>query len=149
MRSEEEVASKSKEIYHKHLRERQAKYLSVCHLNCNWNKRHRVKGNNEVGFCQNTQILAKAKNDIFICNEAETAQQCLCFECKHTEESVKNDFDEIIKNPAHCGQEYPKLAVLIWILQKEAKQSSRKERLKQVSGELLDMLMNLLMFKWW
>jgi hypothetical protein len=149
MRSEDDIANKVTELYHKHLCERQDKYLSVCPLNCNWNKRHRVKGQNEVGFCRNEKIITGTKNSIFICNEVETAEKCQHYECKHTDVSVKADFDSILKNPAHCGQEYPKLAVLIWVLQKEVKQGSRKERFKKLFIELWELFTNIITLKWW
>ncbi len=72
-----------------------------------------------LGFCGNDKVTSKLNRKLFLCNDDEVAEGCDKFVCKNTEESVESDFNEIIKSPSRCGQEYPKLAVLIWILQED------------------------------
>lgn len=117
MRSEEELKVKVQQVYNKALEERKQDFLCCSHLNCIFNKRHRVKQNGMVGFCSNPDVVGDTKRNIFICNEEKTAQSCPHYRCAHTEESIERDLNVVIENPALCGQEYPKLAVLLWVLQ--------------------------------
>ncbi len=115
MRSEKEIIKKLNELCKKKFKERKREYLKECHLNCVYNTRHRLKGMGLVGFCHNPKVVKK--NAPYVCSCEETVNECPHFECKHTEKSVKEDFDKIIKDPARAGKEYPKIAVLLWCLQ--------------------------------
>lgn len=117
MRNESDIALKYRELYAKYLAERRAKYLSKSHQNCYFNERHRVKQNGMVGFCTNREVIEGTKRSFYVCNEEQTASVCPHFKSLHTEASVKQELDDIIKDPARCGKEYPKLAVLLWVLQ--------------------------------
>lgn len=120
MRSQEEILKRFKTQYDKHLSERLRRYLCRSFLNCQYNERHRVKGNGMVGFCTFNGASTYSKRKIVVCSDESTVNNCKFFRCCHTEESIKKDFDDILKNPAKCGQEYPKLATLIWVLQDTA-----------------------------
>ena len=116
MKSEEEIAAKCKQLYEKILLERKQKFLAKNHLNCKFNVRHRVKQNGMVGFCTNESVTGETRRSFFVCNDEQVASCCQQYECLYTEEMVEKEFAELVADPARCGKEYPKLAVLIWVL---------------------------------
>jgi len=120
MLDEKSITDRFWQYYGKCLTERKKEYLSKCNLNCQYNTRHRVKKQGSIGFCQNPDIISKSRNPVFVCDDSDTAQNCKYFSCKNTEASVEEGFKEIIHNPSTCGHEYPKLAILIWVLQGDA-----------------------------
>jgi len=79
---------------------------------------------------------------IFVCNSDEVAKRCRVFECRNTESSVESEFESILRSPARCGDEYPKLAMLIWFLQDDKSDTSRIGRLKSL-------FWNLITLTWW
>jgi len=108
----------------------------------------RVKGQGMMGFCQNPLVLDHAKTKVFVCSDDDTAKRCRVFGCRNTEESVRGDFDAIMKSPARCGHDYPKLAMLIWFLQ-EYENSTRFSRLRYEIGKLFVSFFRTLFFRWW
>jgi hypothetical protein len=86
-----------------------------------------------VGFCISPLVLAKVKIPFHVCNLNEQAEDCACFECKNTEESVERDFDKVLKSPAWCGHEYPKLAMLLWMIQHVEDEEEDEEEVTRVS----------------
>ena len=118
MRTEEEVIGRLKDVWHKCLDKKKLEYLGCGYKNCVYNIRCRVKGNGNIAFCshgKNTDIKSKM---ILVCNNDAIAKSCEYFKCKNTEEKVLNEFRDEVANPSVCGQKYPKLAVLLWFLQK-------------------------------
>jgi hypothetical protein len=92
-------------------------------------------------------VCARAKG-VFVCNDPETAERCRVYECRNTEQSVEQDFERVLRSPAQCGHEYPKLAVLIWFLQDYAA-GSRLSRLRRTAGEAVRSVARLLLMRWW
>lgn len=121
MKSEEEIRIKYKQQYDKILIERKIKYQNKNHLNCIFNERCRVRKEGMVGFCTNSDVLQNTKKGFFVCNQEETAKNCINYQCSYSDDIVKKDLDDIIKDPARLGKEYPKLAVLLWVLQNTEK----------------------------
>jgi hypothetical protein len=121
MRETKEVLEKFSELRERYLKDRKIQYLGRLPINCIHNTRLRVRGKGQVGFCQNSIILAKfgGPQKMFACNDENTSCRCKLFQCKNTESDVERDFDEILKSPSRCGNEYPKLAMLIWFLQED------------------------------
>jgi len=148
MREKEEVLEKFQELRRAKLNERKQRFLCKSFMNCRHNARFRVKGKGQVGFCQNEVVLSKTTRRMFVCNEDETAQRCRVFDCRNTDDSVEKDFDEIMKSPAQCGNEYPKLAVLIWFLQ-EPDSPGRQERFLYLSAKAFGSLWKIMTFRWW
>ncbi len=128
MRSKSEILEKFYDLYQRRLKERKKKYLGQSYMNCKFNKKNRIKNHGVIGFCSNDKVTSKFnRNSLFLCNEDEVAESCDRFACRHTDSSVEDDFITIIKSPSRCGQEYPKLAVLIWILQGETLTSGKED----------------------
>ena len=149
MREKHEVLDRFRELRDRYLRERMAQFLSRMPINCQYNVSLRVKGKGHLGFCQNPLILAKlGSHGMFSCNEIDTACRCRLFTCKNTESSVKESFDEIIGSPARCGNDYPKLAMLIWFLQ-EFSPRSRIERLGALIQRGVKSLSDIILLRWW
>jgi len=153
MRNNQEILERFKELCQRRLRERRAKYLCKNYLNCIHNKRHRVKGSGNIGFCHNEEVRKQSRQFVFVCNDEKAAKNCVHFQCANTEESVRREFEQVIREPSRCGSEYPKLAVLLWVLQADGKQLSEKKkrlkRLKEACQNCLRSLRSLIAFGWW
>lgn len=148
MKEKEEVLEKFMEQREVKLRERKQSFLSRATINCAHNARMRVKGKGQLGFCQNPVVLSKTTRGMFVCNEDETAQRCKVFECRNTVESVEADFEEILRSPARCGNDYPKLAMLIWFLQ-EFEVQGRWTRFVSLWKKVGTSLWKLISLRWW
>lgn len=148
MREKQEVLEKFFELKALKLRERKEQFLRMTPRNCVFNCRLRVKGNSQVGFCQNPEVLMTLKTKVFVCNDEDTAKTCRCFACRNTEESVRREFNEILHSPSRCGQEYPKLAMLIWFLQ-DFDSQGRFSRFRRSVVLFWDSFVRLLLFRWW
>ena len=144
MRTMDEIKEQFHKQYIKRLKERKSKYLTTAYLNCKYNYRHRVKGNGRVGFCHNPVVIEKSKQFVVPCSNDEVAERCGCYECAYTEQSVTDDFHKIMRDPARCGQEYPKLAVLLWVLQSDGN-DNRPSRIKR----LFQAMRVVFNFSWW
>jgi hypothetical protein len=152
MRSEEEVRDKLEYLMARRLRQRKEKFLGRQYRNCVYNVRHRMRGNGKCGFCHNDEVLQKIGSQIYVCDDEGTARGCTHFKCRNTVESVEKDFDAVIRSPSRCGNEYPRLAVMIWLLQ-EGKESIKnndlfvhdESRAKRFWGELI----GFLFLRWW
>jgi hypothetical protein len=149
MRDKQEVEDKFREMSERHLKERKEQFLGRCPINCVHNIRLHVKGKGKLGFCQNPLVLARcAPHKMFVCNEKDTACRCRLFVCKNTEEQVESTFKDILRAPSRVGQEYPKLAMLIWFLQ-DYDSKSRCKRLGQSIWRLFISVWGLLTCRWW
>ncbi len=149
MRSREEVLAKFQELYSKYLGELVAEYTSKDPINCRHNHRHRVKNFGSVGFCNNQKVLLGSKQFVFVCSDKDTAQKCPYFCCKNTEESVLSVYKNILKNPALCGQRFPKLAVLIWFLQTPPPSREKRQRFAKLLVGIFVNLWRIFSFSWW
>lgn len=147
MREKHEVLEKFSEMRALKLKEKREQFLSRQPRNCFFNFRQRIKENSLVGFCQNPEIIKSVGVKVFVCNDCETAKRCIFFKCRNTEESVEKEFEGILKSPARCGQEYPKLAILIWFLQDYS--SNRMIRLGRVLAAIGTGIYKLFLFRWW
>ena len=139
MRSECELLERLKMLFKKRLAERKEKFLEVSHLNCQHNVRHRIRGNSQVGFCYCENLLNSRRRRVIVCNEESFARKCECYESRFTEEQVEEEMQAIVRDPSRCGNEFPKLAVLIWALQ-DGKQDKNTERVKELISELSKLL---------
>ena len=143
MRERHEVLEKYTELRDRYLRERKERFLGRQPINCASNIRVRVKGKGQIGLCNNPLVRSRCGNGkMFVCNDDATCARCRLFVCKNTEKSVESDFDDILKSPSRVGNDYPKLAMLIWFLQEHVS-TNRKERFRQVCKSLLFTLRNL------
>lgn len=146
MKERHEVVEKFRELRDRYLRERKEQFLARLPINCTHNIRLHVKGKGQFRFCQNPMILAK--RGPFLCNDQNTAHRCRLFVCRNTNQSVEQTFEEILKSPSRCGNDYPKLAMLIWFLQ-NVEVDSRYSRFVRMVGRIFESIGGLLTLKWW
>ena len=85
---------------------------------------------------------------MFVCNELVVAGRCRLFACRNTEESVRADFEEVMRSPSRCGDEYPKLAMLIWFLQ-DFDGKGRFRRLWSLLVRAVESVCKIVAFRWW
>jgi len=150
MRSEEQVRERFNQLYERELDKKKKKFLSCNFRNCVYNDIHRVKGNGSFGFCHNPIVVSRTKQFLFVCNDEQTAKKCRYYKCKNNEQAVVESFHSELKSPAICGQKYPKLAVLLWFLQRmpDAEEATRFKRLCGCAKDLFRSLRCLLTFRW-
>jgi hypothetical protein len=96
----------------KYLKERKRKYLSKATNNCQFSRKAKVDDEFDILICSR---YYDGGNRVMSCYD-ERCNDCPIFECKKTSEDVKAEFDKIIHNPSLCGEEYPKLYTLLWVL---------------------------------
>lgn len=147
MKQESEIREKFYDILNKEFKKRLHLYLSRKYINCKYNVRFDVKDHGKVGFCRNQKVLDQSIRNTFVCSDEYSCDNCVYYECKHTEESIKSDFECIIKDPAVCGREYPKLAVLIWLFSDDQK-VSKYDRFKNNVINLVRAFFNIVLFRW-
>jgi len=150
MRDVHEIRARFNDLYARRLSQRKERFLSRDHKNCDHNVRIQIRGNGRCGFCRNGELRKKLglkDEQPFVCDKEGTAKKCPFFECRNTPESVENDFESVISSPSRCGNEYPKLAVLLWCLQEE--KGDRLSRLKERTVALCQSLWSLTTFRWW
>ena len=148
MRKEKEVREKLDALCVDRLKKRKKDFLSVRSRNCRFNTRMRVPDKGMVGLCKNADVCRKASSGVLVCDGEERAKKCSKFKCRNTHQSVEADFNEILRSPARCGSEYPKIAILIWFLQDFPKQS-RIWRFGESLRELRKSFGRVLFMRWW
>ena len=148
MRDEGEISSRLDELLARRLKQMRTEFLSQEPRNCAFNTRFRVKGQGQVGFCQNPMVLNKLGAKVFVCHESDTARQCRVYRCRNTEDSVKQEFDAILRSPERCGEKFPKVAMLIWVIQNFVS-PTRGRRLGQSLSRLGKAIVQLIFFRWW
>ena len=149
MKDRQEVLERFRELRDRYLKERKEQFLGRLPINCVHNIHLRVKGKGQLGFCQNSLVLKKCgPHKMFLCNEADTANRCGVFCCRNTEASAEQEFKEILSSPSRCGNDYPKLAMLIWFLQDYDVQS-RATRFSQMVCRAAGAIWGIISFRWW
>ena len=147
MKQEEEVLAKFGTLRQKRLSQRIQRFSCKSPINCVYNRQLRLKGNGKCGTCD-CEDRKSIEGRIFVCNEDETAISCPYFECKNTADAIGQDFEDVLCSPARCGNEYPKLAIMIWFLQDWSRRN-RSDRIKTAVYELYRAFVDLLLWRWW
>lgn len=148
MRSEAEIKSRLQELTKRRARSFQQEYMRQCPRNCAFNTRLRVTGHGKVGFCQNAAVLKATGVGRFVCNDDETAQQCKVYRCRNTQDSVRQEFEAILRSPERCGERFPKLAILIWVIQ-DSGHRSRRLRFYCSIRDVFRAVWRLTTIRWW
>ena len=148
MRSESEIRQKVDGLIAAEIRKRRSERLSKGHKNCAFNTRLRVNKVGPTGFCQNKEVLKGLKTNVFVCNDDTTSSACKCFANKNTQESVDKEFREVLETPSLCGEKYPKLAMLLWVIQR-LQPRSRWKRLRGCIGDMFSTFRVVFLFRWW
>lgn len=136
MKGKEEIKSKMMNLMERCLKERKRKLLSRSPSNCEFDSKVRIHGNGTIDVCQLTEKKTSVGSGIFVCDDS-ICEKCEFYHCNNTEESVTNEFNEILKNPSICGQEYPKLATLLWVLEGDIKKPSISDKILSLIKRIL------------
>lgn len=149
MRSKDEVRERCEDLRRRRLRERKQSRLACSHRNCAFNRMVRVAGKGRFGLCTNPEVTHRGgRARLIVCDRDEVAESCRAYEQRVTEEEVEEEFERILRDPAWCGNEYPKLAIMLWFLQ-DSEPRGRTRRLASYGAEALMALWKLVFFKWW
>ena len=70
------------------------------------------------------------------CQNGKKCDSCEQFSCINTEESIQKEIIEDISNPAVCGAKEPKIAMLMWVLHDNEKNSYNNESSSSSKGFL-------------
>lgn len=149
-----EIEQKAIEVYNMYLSREKKDRLSCSYRNCRYNYLHRISGQGMIGFCTCKCVLDEKGYKVFVCNDTRVAKNCKYYECKNTSEQVEKEFEDNVREPSVCGEHYPKLAVLLWVLKElelpdtEIRDVSRYDRFKLSMGKLWGGLVDLLLFRW-
>jgi len=149
MKDRQEVLARFGELRDRYLADRKDQYLSRRPINCIHNIRLRVKGKGHLGFCQNPLVLSKCgPHKMFVCNDEDVSGRCHVFACRSTNDSVERDFNNVLSSPSRCGNDYPKLAMLIWFLQ-DLEALSRASRFGQLVKIIGSSTWKIVTLRWW
>lgn len=148
MRTKKDVQAKFNDLRARRLSQRRERFLKRVYQNCAYNIRLRVKNHGKCGFCRHPEMMRRTKGNPFVCDEEGTAKRCKLFQCRNTLETVEQDFEDVLRSPARCGNEYPKLAIMIWFLQ-DTSRRTRLHRLKIAVRDVVSSLLCLVLWRWW
>jgi hypothetical protein len=134
LKSKKEIRDKTFQVMERCLKESKKELLSRKVTNCVNSGQIKAYGGSDGNYCK-YQMLCNGM--VQVCDD-ERASGCDMFECQNSSASVKREFKETILNPALCGEKYPKLSALLWVLggdlkneeNKVDKQPTLKERFK-------------------
>ena len=110
MRTYQEVKDKAVFLREKYLKARIDEFTCRKPINCLFAKKAKLNTGKAMLCVDDSQP------EITVC-DCERCKKCSRFVCKNTEESIIDDFNEIINSVSRCMQEYPKLALMLWFLQ--------------------------------
>jgi hypothetical protein len=147
MRTREDVLEKFYYLRAKTLSARKVMLLSRRPCNCAYNVRIPIKEVGKIGMCQNPELLKKRDRPL-VCNDDKFAERCESFCCLNNEESVEAEFSSILASPSRCGEEYPKLAMLIWFLQDDDADLTRLGRLWRHVVKIICESFKVVSFRW-
>jgi len=134
LKSKKEIRDKTLQVMERSLKELKKDLLSRKVTNCVCGEKL-MDCNLLAGYCCSYE--RRNCDVVQVCHD-ERASTCLSFESKQTPETVKQELKSIIKNPALCGEKFPKLSALLWVLggdltdkeTEKPKKLSFKERVK-------------------
>lgn len=127
MKSEDEIKNKFWGMYGKELKKRKDHYTSKIPFNCKYNRRKNMGGKREA-FCINEEKLKELGCEVFRCEDYKYCQGCELFECKNSEKEIEESFSEVLFDIQKCYKEYPKLALLLWILEGDIEKSEEDKK---------------------
>jgi hypothetical protein len=118
VRSKSEILEKAKCLLDGAREDFVQKRLSKHYRNCVHNECSVARSLGKFNYCK---LKSQIKDDnaiekLFICDSDEWSCKCEEFKCRNTKDSSEYFFREIIANPSRCGQLFPRLSALLWVL---------------------------------
>lgn len=126
MKTEGQVKHKLAQVRFRHLKREVRNGLSHKSVNCKHNGPLEVPGQGVVGVC------LKGAGDLTtwhggVCDESfgDRAAQCQFFECVHTKEQIREDFNNFLESGDRglIAEKYPDMAALLWVLDMDRPES--------------------------
>ena len=144
MRNDDEVKQKIRLLRKKYFAEFRQARLSEVPENCVYSGKVRIKGHGKVRFCKNKEFVNKCNGwSMVVCEGCERTCDGKAYEPIHTQESVSNEFRDILMDPSRVGELYPKLAILLWFMGGQIeKGDGRFHRLGKLIGSFVRL-------EWW
>lgn len=118
MRSKREILDKARNLIDGAKEEFVKQRVSRCFKNCCYNHFSIARGIGKFHYCKlKTRFLEDGTIEkLFVCNSDEWACKCEEFSCCNSKHDAEAEFVEIIANPSRCGQLFPRLSALLWVL---------------------------------
>jgi len=100
------------ELKKRFLKERGEKKHTNCVHNCRC-----VQRRLDFHYCSlKTETKAKTIDRLFLCEDDGWVKNCPEFKNRQSLADAEEAFNTIIRSPSRCGQVFPHLAALIWVL---------------------------------
>ena len=118
MRNKKEILEKAKHLLEEARGEFVQSRISRRFRNCSYNECSIARNLGKFHYCRlKTSVTEENKIEkLFVCDSDEWACQCNEYDCQNEQKETEREFVEIIANPSRCGQLFPKLSALLWIL---------------------------------
>lgn len=127
MKSEAHVKHKLSQVRFRHLKREVRTGLSRRPSNCRHNGVVELPIFGQTGIC----LLKTEGRERVLCDSGlnDRAPTCTTFDCMHTKDSLKSEFDEflLVSDRAHVAERYPDMAALLWVLDLEAPETLTPE----------------------
>ena len=116
-------------------KEKRKELLSRSPHNCAHSEDIRIHGNGKVVVCTLEENKSKSASGVFVCCQ-EVCGSCLLFQKRYCDKDVVAYCKGVMSDASRCGEENPKLAALLWVLDGEVfeKTSFMKRLFSFVSG---------------
>ena len=118
MRKKQEILEKAESLLESCKQTFVQTRISCRFRNCSNNECSVARNVGKFHYCRlKSQITDETKIEkLFVCDTDEWACRCDDYECRNTEQDAERDFVAIVANPSRCGQLFPKLSALLWVL---------------------------------
>jgi len=118
LREKKEIVSKTKQLIEAAKDDFIRRRMCRSYRNCKNNLFVMARGIGKVNYCKIKSDFVKDGDikKLFTCNSDDWSCKCEEFECKNCENLLNEEFSKIISNPSLCGQAFPKLSALLWVL---------------------------------
>lgn len=118
MRTKQEIIDKTKQLIDAAKSDFINRRLQHSFKNCTHNCFVMARNIGKIHYCKLKSDFQEdgSIGKLFICDSDEWSCKCEDFNCKNNEKSSSENFSKIISSPSWCGQAFPKLSALLWVL---------------------------------
>lgn len=118
MREKIEIVNKTKQLVSAARDDFIRRRMKHAFKNCKHNLFIMARGVGKIHYCKTKSIFSEDGdiNKLFTCDSDDWSCSCEDFECKNCEKTLAEQFSKIISSPSCCGQVFPKLSALLWVL---------------------------------
>jgi len=118
LREKEEIVNKTKQLVDAARDDFVRRRMQHAFKNCKNNSFVMVRGVGKVNYCKIKSVFLEdgSIDKLFTCNSDDWSCSCKDFDCKNCEKKLVEQFAKTIASPSCCGQLFPKLSALLWVL---------------------------------